>query len=843
MTHRSEAPLGRCKPQWVSLDNCAEESVFCNADLVTGFHKGKRICLKTIAGDKYIDEWAYFGPFKVAFDRAGQDNILCQDTVERGSSRVEHKAGEYWNAILEDTGEFVKYDRGEFGKTNKFYCWIPPDAYVNSITVRDRESQFTKTEVDRAKGVRALKLRLGGASDADMMEFIRQSVAVGCPFTPEDVRRASVIYGPDVASLKGKTTNRGPSKATIIDLELGEKTAQTLYCDIFEVEGQPFVLCVMKPLNYRFVAILEGKTVDDTYPAMKAVLDMIWSKGFTIERVEIDPEGGLAKLKHMFQVGIDIVGAGSHVPIAEREGRVVKERARMLLHSLPYKLAARFMKFLVMFIATRLNLMPRKGDGGSLCPRERLTGKKIYFKRELEIGFGDCAEVWSKPSVSNSMGQRTISAIAMCPAGNDQGAWIFYDIIECTLITRTHWKIIPTPDIVIKIMNELEREDCIKSIKGAPTPLARGTPMVGELPAGRMIVNPSLDVPRFSADGQLLPLTIVPRKNRTKTAVVAEAQVGQQVHQDVQHEPVNDGVQLNQQPDEVLSGLGVVSDEGFTDYADPSNDLKIKPLFSDDEDDEPTPGIPESILGEYENIRRSDRIAKRINRMTVKQSVAKYGQPAEDALIKEFKQMVDMEVFTMLRAEDLTADERKRIIHSSAFLKEKLDDNGNFASIKARWVGSGNEMDRGLYESGSSPTVATEAVFTQLALIAGENKKWVTIDIGSAYLHSPMKEFVAVMIAPGLVPYVVKAKPEAEKFIDKKGRLLVKLEKALYGCVQSSRLWYEHMSGVLIAGGFRVNSYDNCVFHKGDAKDQITVCLHVDDLLVSADKQCQLDEL
>ena len=304
---------------------------------------------------------------------------------------------------------------------------------------------------------------------------------------------------------------------------------------------------------------------------------------------------------------------------------------------------------------------------------------------------------------------------------------------------------------------------------------------------------------------------------------------------------VTEEVLSNQQPEQKPEL--VVHEDAVLDGTDTSGDLKIKPLFSDDEDDEPTPGIPEDILSEYESVRRSDRIARRVNRMTVRESVAKYGQAADDALTKEFKQMVDMKVFTMLRAEDLTADERKRIIHSSAFLKEKLDDNGNFASIKARWVGSGNEMDKDLYESGSSPTVATEAVFAQLALIAGEGKKWATIDIGSAYLHSPMKEFVAVVIAPGLVPYVVKAKPEAAKYIDKKGRLLVKLEKALYGCVQSSRLWYEHMSGVLIAGGFRVNNYDNCVFHKGDIDHQTTVCLHVDDLLVSADDHSQLDDL
>ncbi len=43
-----------------------------------------------------------------------------------------------------------------------------------------------------------------------------------------------------------------------------------------------------------------------------------------------------------------------------------------------------------------------------------------------------------------------------------------------------------------------------------------------------------------------------------------------------------------------------------------------------------------------------------------------------------------------------------------------------------------------------------------------------------------MDEFVAVYIAPGLVRYVIKTNPAAAEFVDSKGRLLVRLKKALY---------------------------------------------------------------
>ena len=80
---------------------------------------------------------------------------------------------------------------------------------------------------------------------------------------------------------------------------------------------------------------------------------------------------------------------------------------------------------------------------------------------------------------------------------------------------------------------------------------------------------------------------------------------------------------------------------------------------------------------------------------------------------------------------------------------------------------------------------------------------------------------------------LVQLNPALSKYVGADGRIVVRLKRALYGCVQSSKLWYEKLCKVLSDYGFVANPYDNCVFNKGSGKEQITVCFHVDDLLIT----------
>jgi hypothetical protein len=64
--------------------------------------------------------------------------------------------------------------------------------------------------------------------------------------------------------------------------------------------------------------------------------------------------------------------------------------------------------------------------------------------------------------------------------------------------------------------------------------------------------------------------------------------------------------------------------------------------------------------------------------------------------------------------------------------------------------------------------------------------------------------------------------------------LYVKLQKALYGLMRASLLFYRKLRKELEDFGFVVNPYDPCVVNKevGDRK-QMTMIWHVDDLEAS----------
>lgn len=151
-------------PMWVSLDSGAETSVFSNASLLTNLHQGDPVTVKTVAGKKTIKTWGYFGPIKVLFDPTAEANLLSQHDLELASEQVTFVPCVSWTSTLSVDGtelEFSKPELDEFGKTNKFYSFIPEVARVGSVTTTDREKLFAKSEVERAKGVHALKLRLG----------------------------------------------------------------------------------------------------------------------------------------------------------------------------------------------------------------------------------------------------------------------------------------------------------------------------------------------------------------------------------------------------------------------------------------------------------------------------------------------------------------------------------------------------------------------------------------------------------------------------------------------------------------------------------------------------------
>lgn len=182
---------------------------------------------------------------------------------------------------------------------------------------------------------------------------------------------------------------------------------------------------------------------------------------------------------------------------------------------------------------------------------------------------------------------------------------------------------------------------------------------------------------------------------------------------------------------------------------------------------------------------------------------------------KELKQMIDKRVWTPVHVSSLSTAERKSIIRSQMFLKEKYLPTGKFEKLKARLVAGGNQQDKDLYDEISSPTVSTSAVMTVLAVAAFENRKGSVMDIGGAFLNATMgKVIVHMRLVPTMSAMLVELDGTYGTYTDNRGCTVVRLEKALYGYVESAALWYNNLSASLMDAGYKKNEYEICVYNK-----------------------------
>jgi hypothetical protein len=199
--------------------------------------------------------------------------------------------------------------------------------------------------------------------------------------------------------------------------------------------------------------------------------------------------------------------------------------------------------------------------------------------------------------------------------------------------------------------------------------------------------------------------------------------------------------------------------------------------------------------------------------------------------------MVRKGVFRVLTPTEVRG---RPIIQSHMVMKEKRDQRGDLIKVKARLVAGGDAMDKSVFtvEKRTSPTVHTESFFMLLALAAARGMKVASIDIESAFLECDMPPVEVLMRLPKEVAaQMVAVEPEHQSKLNTNGCLVVQLEKALYGTVIASQLWYKKLSDDLLSFGLKQFIIDRRVFF-GELKGHpVYICIYVDDIAVMHDER------
>jgi hypothetical protein len=223
----------------------------------------------------------------------------------------------------------------------------------------------------------------------------------------------------------------------------------------------------------------------------------------------------------------------------------------------------------------------------------------------------------------------------------------------------------------------------------------------------------------------------------------------------------------------------------------------------------------------------------------LKPGLRKFGSRGEKAAINKLTQLHIIDTWTEMDASRLSREERLKALSSLLFLKEKQT-----GAIKGRaCINGAHQREYISKEEAASPTVSMESTFITVATAANEKRKVRCYDFPSAFVNMDMDEDVLMVLKGKLADMMVQIVTQVYRkyvTVDRKGTpiLYVKLQKALFGLMRASLLFYRKLRKELKGYGLTINPYNPCIANVTTRRGkQLTVVWHVDDLMAL----CEVD--
>ena len=943
-------------PNWVLLDSQSTISVFRNKNMLRNIRRSPHV-LRAITNGGYQDshmigDFPNLGP--VWYNKDSIANILSLSEVRRVCTVTMDTSKEPAMNVHRKDGtimSFIEHPSGLYVYNGNDVTSDAVNAYTLLNTVAEHKRMFSQRQIAAADAARALYRKIGRPDESEFQSILRGNFIRNCPVTPDDASRALLIYGPDVAVLKGKMTRsraspRAPTfEAVPIPAPLLQHQRNVTLCvDFFFVQGIGFLHTISRGIGFRTVAPIVDRSHKTILKELSTVISVYQARGLVVQDIHADNE--FECIRHDVRpVALNIVPSDSHVGEVERSIRTIKDRLRSAVHGLPFKRYPKLMiRHLVSDAVRCLNQFPRKnGVSDTMSPATIVMGIGTPDFTAMRIEFGAYAQVFEEFDPTNTPRARSLGAIALTPTGNAQGDYHFMSLATGARISRHRWTELPIPDTAIARVEALAIADGQPLIQATgfvvewrpdhpidddaydfdfhPSPdqaaddtldddyvpieadelaaLAAPEYDPATLPAvqdqGAVMtaadVNEYVEEPEESAEDDAEdedytgdytddaeddqddaeddqndnqdddPVEAYdPNETNDGDAVDHErgGAMGEQFlepieeHMVQEEEPETIGTlepRVNQGADEMAEAQGVIGIPSPTSHpynlrhrgTTPSNDFRVA---IDEPHNSKSYFPPRHQMHQIGHIRIRDpqrfafdyvfahMSAFLFTQMSAKAAIKKHGKAAEAALMREFGQMEDLDVYEPVHARTLTKEQRKGALRALPLVSEK-----RCGTLKGRTVADGRPQ-RNLYDKSetASPTVSNDGLTLTIVADAYEGRDVGTADVAGAYLKAYMKDFVIMKFTGEMVDILCKMNPKYIDYVVLEAgvrTLYVRLIKAIYGCVQSALLWYELFSETLQKMGFVLNPYDRCVANCDINGKQCTIAWYVDDTKIS----------
>ena len=663
-----------------------------------------------------------------------------------------------------------------------------------------------------ARAAYDLMPRLAWPSYGKLASLVASATMKDIEVTHRDVALAQKLFGPPIPLLLGAGTQaktRAPQ-----DDEIPVQVAQNdkLDCDLFFVSGQVFFLSVSHNMCMIMVTHLGPATQPPTGStkqlkdgskskagaALVAHITQYHLKGIKVLQAIVDGEKSVEERRSEIEsLGclLIVLGHGSHASRAEITIRRVKEGARSTLASLPFRLPSSMIEPLIYWVVRCLNMFPQSNSMGGHSAFVQWRGRYPSLKYDARFRFAEFGILQNRPRPGdNDMGPRGVHVLWAGHTGNGRGTNLCWSLQTGKFLTGDIFRPASlTNDIVLRIH---EFASGLPDIPGppsdAPEPILPDLQNVGPLDHTQGV----------------FPMLLPPGTEPVQDDYAPDDPVDAEAP--IDHVPVElqEAEQANAEPIPV--------------------DLAPSPAIVDPPRHSLRSGLRESTVQRHVYA----------TSITIQDAISEYGAVATDAIKLELTHLLNKDVLEFVPK---NTPFKKGILSSKMMMTVKTKPDGSFDKVKARLVAGGHLQDRTIYNDNdiSSPTVALESVLIVASMAADNNDYIMGLDHSAAYLNAEMKGPVDVLITmPTMVSEVLsKMDPKYTLYVRENGKIIVKLKKALYGCIQSALLWYNELSSTLLDLGFIKNPYDQCVFKRTSANENTIILLYVDDLMITSNQK------
>ena len=525
---------------------------------------------------------------------------------------------------------------------------------------------------------------------------------------------------------------------------------------------------------------------------------------------------------------------------------------------------------MVPFVANRLNMFPSSTRTDNISAFQLIFNRHVNAAIDCQLEFGAYYQVNNRLMNNTVDTPRTYGAIGVGQSGDGNGTCTFVALHNGAIFKANTFKALPMPTEVIMHLTRMAAADKSKIPKDPIFQIsALMNPALDDAPnATASVLTPAED---SHQDLAMLDTTHTerapsppPSTHRaddlpppsSPTLAEADSGGGTPMHADdrqAEQTPVpadfTDEPTAPEERDTPLSAdLSTAIAETNDDPGDSYGPEPTTPVVP------PVIAAPQPYIHPTRTRRAPDRLNLLcVNHMTARKALKENPDEALPVIRKELETLLRKKAFHGKDYNELDHAQRKGIIRSQMNVTQKYapssDGNGRIKDkLKARLVGGGDCQDRNLYSRAdtSSPTASTSAIMIIAQLAAAEGRHVISLDIGSAYLNAKMpkddpSKLVFMAIAPIIANILTDIDPTYKKFLRPNGSIIVELDQALYGCIESALLWYKELSSFLASLGFTPNPYEICILNKKQPEGQTTIAIYVDDLLITSPKQAQAE--